>query len=187
MPAERVEQVAMRRRLDQRALVMLAMDLDQRAADVAHQRHARRLVVDEDARAPVRSLHALQDDVAIVVDGVVGKDGARRMVDRHVEGGGDLSLLRAVAHQRRVAARAERQRQGVKQDRFAGTGLAGQHRKPGGKVDIQPFDQDDIADRQMRQHAPFLRSVPRDLAGLGQPRTAIDSSRGSSPPLCSKA
>ena len=72
---------------------------------------------------------------------------------RHVEGRGDLALRGAVAHQRRVAARAERQRQGIEQDRFAGAGLAGQHRKPGGKVDVQPFDQDDIADRQMRQHA----------------------------------
>ena len=62
-------------------------------------------------------------------------------------------LLRAVAHQRGVAARAERQRQRVEQDGFAGAGLAGQHGKAGREVDVQPLDQDDIADRQMRQHA----------------------------------
>ena len=59
---------------------MLAVDLDQRAADVAHQRDAGRLVVDEDAGAAVGGLHAAQDDVAVVVERVLGKDGARRMV-----------------------------------------------------------------------------------------------------------
>ena len=75
------------------------------------------------------------------------------MVARHVEGGRDLALRGAVANQRNVAARAERQRQCVKQDRFAGAGLAGQHRKSRSKIDIQPLDQDDIADRQVREHA----------------------------------
>ena len=66
----------------------------------------------------------------------------------------------AVADQRRVAARAERERQRIEQDGFAGAGLAGQHRKAGAKVDLQPFDQDDIADRQMRQHVPRARPEP---------------------------
>ena len=44
-------------------------------------------------------------------------------------------------------------RHGVEQDGFAGAGLAGQHRKATGKLDIEPFDQDDVTDRQTRQHA----------------------------------
>ena len=72
------------------------------------------------------------------------------MVGRHVEDGGDLALLGAMADQAGVAARAERQRQGIEQDGFAGAGLAGQHRQARGEVDVQPLDQDDIADRQTR-------------------------------------
>ena len=35
------------------------------------------------------------------------------------------ALLGAVAHQRRIAARTEREREGIEQDRFAGAGFAG--------------------------------------------------------------
>ena len=139
--------------VDQSALVVLAVDLDKRAADVAHQRDAGGLVVDEDAGAAVGGLHAAQDDVAVVVERVFGEDGARRMVLRHVEDGRHLALSRAVADQRGIAARAERQRQGIKQDGFAGAGLAGQDREAGRKIDVQPLDQDDIADRQAGQHS----------------------------------
>src|SRR3954454_23654144 len=71
----------------------------------------------------------------------------------NVEGRGDLALLHAVAHQAGVAAPAQRQREGVEQDGFSGAGLPGQHREAAGKLDIEPFDQDDVTDRQTRQHA----------------------------------
>ncbi len=68
------------------------------------------------------------------------------MVLGDVEGGDHLALLGALAHQRRIAARAERQRKGVEQDRFAGAGFAGQRGKPGAEIDIEPVDQNDVAD-----------------------------------------
>ena len=74
------------------------------------------------------------------------------MVLGELEGGGDLALLGAVAHQRRIAARAERQREGVEQDRFAGAGLAGQRGKAGAEIDVQPVDQNDVADGEASQH-----------------------------------
>ena len=79
------------------------------------------------------------------------------MALRHVEHGGDLALLDAVTDQAGVAAAAERQRECIEQDGFARAGFAGQHRKATGKLDIEPFDQDDVTDRQTRQHA---RSIP---------------------------
>jgi hypothetical protein len=66
---------------------------------------------------------------------------------------GDLALLHAVTHQPGVAATAERQRERIEQDGFARAGFTGQHRKAPGKLDIEPFDQDDVTDRQTRQHA----------------------------------
>jgi hypothetical protein len=47
----------------------------------------------------------------------------------------------------------ERQREGIEQDGFARAGLAGQHREATGEFDIESFDQDDVTDRQTRQHA----------------------------------
>ena len=71
----------------------------------------------------------------------------------HIEGRGDLALLGAMANQARIAAASERQRESIEQDGFARAGLAGQNREATGKLDIEPFDQDDVTDRQTRQHA----------------------------------
>src|SRR5579862_521096 len=59
------------------------------------------------------------------------------MIGRKLKGGGDLTLLRAGTHQRGFAARAERQRKGVEQDRFPRAGLAGQRGKPRAKIDVE--------------------------------------------------
>ena len=79
------------------------------------------------------------------------------MALRDIEHRGDLALLRAMPDQAGIAAAAERKRECVEQYGLARAGLAGQHRKPTGKLDIEPFDQDDVTDRKTRQHA---RSIP---------------------------
>ncbi|MGY4473003.1 hypothetical protein ACVILL_000417 [Bradyrhizobium sp. USDA 3364] len=159
---EGVEQLAMGRGIDQSALVMLAVDFDQRGADRLQGLHADRLVVDEGAGAAVGELHAAENHFTGVVEAVLGQYPGRRMPLGDIEHGGHLPLLGAMAHQSGIAAAAERQRKGIEQDGFAGAGFAGQHRQATGKFDIEPFDQDDVTDRQTRQHA---RTIPsRDLS-----------------------
>ncbi|MGY4178844.1 hypothetical protein ACVIHH_004135 [Bradyrhizobium sp. USDA 4518] len=159
---EGVEQLAMGGGVDQRALVMLTVDLDQRGTDRLQGLHTDRLIVDEGAGAAIGELHAAQDHLTGVVEAVLGQDPGRRMPLRDVEHGGDLPLFGAVAHQSGIAAAAERQRKSIEQDGFACAGFAGQHREATGKFDIEPFDQDDVTDRQTRQHA---RTIPsRDLS-----------------------
>ena len=150
---EGVEQPAVGRGIDQRALVMLAVNFDQRGADRLQGLHADRLVVDEGAGAAVGQLHPAQDHLAGIVEAVVAEDRRGRMALRHVEHRGDLALLHAVADEAGVAAAAQRQGEGIEQDGFARAGFAGQHRKATGKFDIEPLDQDDVTDRQTRQHA----------------------------------
>ena len=137
----------MRGGVGQRAIVVLAVDLDQRLAELLHDLHAHRLVVDEGAGAAVGELGAAQDQLVLVGDVVGLEDRARRVIAADLEHGGDLPLLRALADQRLVAAAAERQREGVQQDRLAGAGLAGEHGEPRGEIDVQLVDQDDVADR----------------------------------------
>src|SRR5262249_56322907 len=79
-----------------------------------------------------------------------------RMPGGKLEGRRHLSLLGAVAHQSDVAAGAERQRKSIKQDGLAGAGLAGEHRQPSGKVDVEPVDEDDVTYREPGQHAWLL-------------------------------
>ena len=69
------------------------------------------------------------------------------MGHRHVEDGRHLAALGAVAHQRTVAAPAERQRKTVEKNGFAGAGLTRKHGETRLERKVEPFDQDDIADR----------------------------------------
>jgi hypothetical protein len=126
-PAIGVEQAAMGAGIDQGAGVVLPMDLDQRGAERLQRLDADRLVVDEGAGAAVGELHAAQDHR--LIHGDVGQQRARRMFRRQFKHRGDLALLGALAHQGGVTAGAQRQREGVEQDRLAGPGLAGQHGK----------------------------------------------------------
>ena len=153
--AEGVEQAAMGGGIDQRAVVVLAVDLDQRLAELLHHLHAHRLVVDEGAGAPVAELHAAQDQLVLGGDVVGGQHGVRRVVAGDVEGGDHLALPLALAHQGLVAAGAQSQGEGVEQDRLAGAGLAGEHGKPRGEIDVEPVDQDDVADRKSGKHGAY--------------------------------
>jgi len=135
---------------------VLAVDFHQRRADRLERLHADRLVVDEGAAAAVGQLHAAQDHLAGIVEVVVIEDVRCRMALRHVEGRRHLALLRAVTHQPGIAAPAERQCEGVKQNRFAGAGFAGQYGQALCEFDIEPFDQDDVTDRKTGQHARLV-------------------------------
>jgi hypothetical protein len=138
--------------IDQRAVVVLAVDLDQSRAQFLHHLNADRLVVDKGAGAAIRELHPAQDQFVLGGNIVGLQERARRMLLADLEGGGDLALLHALAHQRLIAAGAERQREGVEQNRLAGAGLAGEHGQPAGEIDVEPIDQDYIADGKPGEH-----------------------------------
>ncbi len=152
MAAERIEQISVRGSINQCTVVVLAMDFHQRPADLAQQCDTCRLIVDEDPAAAVRRLAAAQDQVTVIIEAVFAQKFARRMVLGNVEDRDDIALPRAAADKRGIATRAERKRQRIEEDRLAGTRLAGQHRKAGRKIDVEPFDQYDIADRQVGEH-----------------------------------
>ena len=147
-----VQQPPVRGRIGKRALVMLAVDLDQRDADRLEHLHAHRLVVDRGACAAVSQLHAPQDQLVPARDVVGGENAADRMPAIGFEHRRHLAKLCAVTHQAGVAARAERERERVEQDRLAGPGLAGQRRQTATEVDVETIDQDDVADREPDEH-----------------------------------
>ena len=78
---------------------MLAVDLDKLSAHLPHQRNAGWLVVDENTGAAIRALHAAQNDVALIVNGVLGQHGAHGVCRRQIEHGDHLPLICAMAHQ----------------------------------------------------------------------------------------
>ncbi len=145
---ETVEQQPMRRRVDQGSIIMLAMDFHQQRADRFQQPRRNRLIVDESPRAPIGVLHAAQDDFGIVGNLVFAQQHPGRMVFGQRQHRHHLPAVRALAHQRRVAASTQRQGQRVEQDRFARAGFAGQHGQPRLEGEVQLIDQNDVADRQ---------------------------------------
>ncbi len=71
---------------------------------------------------------------------------------RKLESGSHLAVLGAGADHCGIAAGAEREREGIEEDRFAGAGLAGECGKAGPEIDVQAIDQDDVADGKAGQH-----------------------------------
>ena len=151
--AEKIEQAAMRRRIEEPAIIRLTMNFDQHAAQVAHERHTHCFIIDESARAAVRRQHAAQDDLAFALDAVFFRKQDRRMTARQIEDGDGRALGRIAAHARsRPGARTRRHAQRIEKNGFAGARFARQHVEAGRKVERHVFDQHNVANLQRREH-----------------------------------
>ncbi len=60
---------------------------------------------------------------------------------------------------------AERERKAVEQDRLARAGLAGEHGEPFAEAQIEPIDQDDVADGELGQHGSARFRKPAGAIG----------------------
>jgi hypothetical protein len=78
--AEGVEDGAVARRIDESAVVVLAVDLDRSRSDRAQELDAYGLVVDEGPGAAVGELDPAQNEVALRVDVALRRDQPRGMV-----------------------------------------------------------------------------------------------------------
>ena len=177
-----IEQRAMGCGIDKGAIVVLAVDFDQSRAERAQHLHAHRLIVDEGAGAAIGELHPPHDQFVIrAAEIVLGEHAPCRMLRGKVEYRDHLALFGALAHQRHIAARAERQGKSIEQYRLAGAGLAGERGKTGPEIDVQPFDQDDVADREARQHGQSVAMkgtyALRRIFAIAAERTASEQGR----------
>ena len=162
----------MRRGFDKRTIVVLAVDFHQRHAERPKYLHADRLIVDESAGAAVRELDTPHDHVILRTKIILGQHPPRRMIFGDFEGRDHLPLLGALAHQSRIAARAERERKRIEQNRFAGAGFAGQRGEARTEIDVETLDQNDIANGKAGKHG-----ISRQITESGQ-QMILDSSAG---------
>ena len=147
-----VEQGELRRGLQQRLMRVLAVHVEQQFAEFAQLRERDRRAVDPRLAAAARIDRPSHQHAGLVgaVDRLrlqPGDDIAARAKFRT-----DLGACRAFAHDVGVGAFAERQEQGVDQDRLAGAGLPGQHREAGREVEFERLDDDEVADCERQQH-----------------------------------
>ena len=158
MAAEGVEQRRDGRRgIDQGAVVVLAVDFDQGVADRAQGLDADRLVIDEGAAAAVGHLHAAQDQVALDVEALFG--GGNRGRDGSA-GGSKTATTCPCAWPERTRAPSPRppsasEKASRRMDLPAPVSPVSTVR-PGAEIELQPVDQDDVADRELNQHGPCL-------------------------------
>ena len=141
--------------VQQAAIVMLAMNLDQIGSDLAQQGGGGGLAVDE-APASAIGLHLTPHDQRLTRfdrDARLVENGGQAAVGGGgLETGGNDGLSRAVADQPAVAAPTQRQPERVEQDRFARPGLTGQNAEAPAEIQVQSLDQDDITNGQRGQH-----------------------------------
>src|SRR4029077_10192455 len=136
--SEGVKEPAMSGFVAQCTLVVLAMDLDQRTANLFEHLHADRLIVDKSPCATIGELYAAQDEFVLHGNIIGRQKRAGWVIACDVEHSGHLALFHAMPDQRLVAASSKSQHKSVEKDRLAGTCLAREHCEPFGKINVEP-------------------------------------------------
>jgi hypothetical protein len=149
---EGVEQRAMPARVEQAAVVVLAVDLDEVGGERAQGLGSDPAVVDEGACPAVGGDGAPQDQPLARVEARLGEHRLRRVAPRELEVGHHLAPLGAGAHEPCPAPPAEREGERVEQDRLARARLAGEHVEPGLEGHVHRLDQGEVADAQAAEH-----------------------------------
>ena len=134
---EAVEQVALPALVEQAALVVLAVDLDEGADLVRQAGRGDRRVVDA-RRGPAAGRDLADRDQRL-----------RQPIEQRLDARG----LGAVADQGRVGAGAHREPEGVDQQALAGARLAGDDVEAGIEREAQPVDEREVGDRQLQEAA----------------------------------
>ena len=142
----------MGRRIGERPLVVLAVDLDQRRGQRAQRLGADALIIDIGPCAPVGELDPAQDQFVANLDVLPFEHRMRGVTRRQFKGRRHLALRLAVAHEAPVPARAERQRQSIEKNRFPRAGLAGEDRQSPREFEVQLIDQHHVANGEAREH-----------------------------------
>ena len=187
VPGVRVEQRALRRRLQQRLVRVLAVHVEEQLAQRLEPAHGHRTRVDEGPRAPVGGDHAAHDAVAAVVQRLLLQPAARRLA--RLEHGVHLRAAGVAAHQPGPRALADGELQRIDQQRFAGAGLAAQDRHPRREIQLQVVDDGEVAHAEVAEHrvtapAPSAasRAAPRSGHGPWGARGAAVRGGGAPPP-----
>ena len=164
-PSIPVQKIAVPTRIDEAAIIMLAMQFDQCWRNFAQQRHAHRLIIDKGPATAI-SLEAPADHQRFARlyrhFGISQNSAQSVRQGRKVETGRHAGLIFARTHQCSLSPIPQNQPQCIEQDRFTCTGFAGQHAQPRPKGKVERFDQHDVAYGKLAKHryAVSNSSVP---------------------------
>jgi len=151
-PAVSIDQMTVCIWIDERAIIVLAVDFDEFARNSAQSLKAHRLIVDESAGAAVSHLHAPQNQLAFGLDILLAGNGQRGVLNWQIKNSGHLALRLALPDEAAVTARAQSQGKGIKEDRFTSTRLTSQNGESAPEFQVEPVDQHNVADGELNQH-----------------------------------
>ena len=148
-------------RIDQPAIIMLAMQLHQQWRRFAQQSGTNRLIVDEALACPIQPQLALENQRLARLDlnfGPIqhGADGRGQW--REFKSGGDAGAVFSGADQTAIGSGAQHQTQRVEQDRLAAPVLARKNAEAASKIEISASINTML--RMERLVSMFARSVP---------------------------
>jgi len=158
---------------------MLAVHLHKRFPRLAQQGGTHRLVVDEGARRAAGADDTFQGQrlVGRGFEAMFRQHVPHRMAGRYCEFRCNGGLLGPRPDHGTVGRRAERQRQGVKNDRLTSPGLPGQRGKAAARLKVETIDQDKITNGQSKDHLRSPNSTEA-LHTIGTKAEQIESSCG---------
>ena len=157
-----VEQGELHGPVQQRAVGVLSVHLDERIAQRLERREIHGRAVDEGARAflPGDPAHEALAGFRRVRERLVLEVVARRGMGVEVEFGGDLAGLRPGTDGGTRRACPEHEFERVQQDRLPGARLAGDHGQSRREREVERFDQREVPHGELSQHdAASLSSV----------------------------
>jgi len=170
VPSGGIEQGQLLASIEQRLLLVLAVDFQQACAQRSQLRQGRGPAVDPGAGSAVGADDPPQLAVVALVQVVVAQpgQGGRRIVER--ETGGELGALGAVPDHAGVGACTGQRQQGIHQQGLAGAGFARDHGQAGPEVELRGVDDGKIADGEVAEHGRQFclkaHRARRDCRGL---------------------
>jgi len=149
-----VEPLPLQLGVEQAELVALAVDAQQLGRDLLQQAQRRRLVVQEDAVAPLAA-DLPPDDELVSLGFEAGVDQARAQSLRQVEDPGDRERVGALAHQLGGRPLPGEEPQRVHHQRLAGAGFSGQHVEAAAELDLAAGEHREVPDVEAAQQVGF--------------------------------
>ena len=139
-------------RIEQPAPLKLTLYLNQQVAALAEQGQRYGLIIDAGHGFAGAAQLARQDNLSLTGDASLFEQGGCVMRQVNLKACGDHRPLAACADKAKISPAAQCQPQRIQQNGLARPGFAGQHRQPLAKFQRQFFYQQDVADRQVREH-----------------------------------
>jgi len=159
---EGVQQAQLLPALEQALLLVLAVDLQQQAAEFAQLRGGGGAAVDPGLGAAVGADHPPQLAGVAVVELVLPQPGQGFGRVLQAEFGAEFGAFGAMPDHARFGARAAQAQQGVHQQGFAGAGLAGDHGEAGRQRQAVRRNHREVRQCHVRQHAAILPDLPAE-------------------------